>query len=225
MGIASFVIGLICLILSPFLNIFLILPSILALVLGIVDCIIKSKKKQSKGFSVAGIVLSVIALVLSILFLVFFIFAFDSLTDNILNVANSLADEVEILQSTTTYGVGESATIDDIKITLTSVDKDFKDYYSYASVDDDYTILKADFELENVGDYTEYVYYSDFTCYADQFSCDNFTYVEDGYFSESLSSGRKTVVSVYFEVPEDTDSIEIEFEPSYDSKITFDLSN
>ena len=39
MGIASFVIGLICLILSPFLSVFLILPAILGLVLGIIDVV------------------------------------------------------------------------------------------------------------------------------------------------------------------------------------------
>ena len=66
MGIASFVIGLTCLILSPFLSVFLILPAILALILGIVDTVIKSKKKLPKGLSIAGIVLSTIALAICI---------------------------------------------------------------------------------------------------------------------------------------------------------------
>ena len=67
MGIASFVIGLICLILSPFLSVFLILPAILGLVLGIIDVVRKSKKKEPRGLSIAGIVLSTIALVVCIL--------------------------------------------------------------------------------------------------------------------------------------------------------------
>ena len=66
MGIASFVIGLICLILSPFFSVFLILPSILGLVLGIIDVVRKSKKKESRGLSIAGVVLSTIALVVCI---------------------------------------------------------------------------------------------------------------------------------------------------------------
>lgn len=65
MGVASFVIGLICLLLSPFLSVFLLLPALLALVLGIVDTAIKSKKKLPKGLSIAGIVLSAIALVVA----------------------------------------------------------------------------------------------------------------------------------------------------------------
>ena len=65
MGVASFVIGLICWLLSPFLSVFLLLPALLALVLGIVDTAIKSKKKLPKGLSIAGIVLSAIALVVA----------------------------------------------------------------------------------------------------------------------------------------------------------------
>ena len=65
MGVASFVIGLLCLILSPFLSVFLILPALLAFILGIVDTVIKSKKNLPKGLSIAGIVLSSIALIIA----------------------------------------------------------------------------------------------------------------------------------------------------------------
>ena len=83
MGIASFVIGLICLIASPFLNIFLIIPAIIALILGIVDVVNKSKKKQSKGLSIAGIVLSSIAIASCIFFLVLIFNIFNLASDSI----------------------------------------------------------------------------------------------------------------------------------------------
>ena len=83
MGIASFVIGLICLIASPFLNIFLIIPAIIALILGIVDVVKKSKKKQSKGLSIAGIVLSSIAIASCIFFLVLIFNIFNLARDSI----------------------------------------------------------------------------------------------------------------------------------------------
>lgn len=83
MGIASFVIGLICLIASPFLNIFLIIPAIIALILGIVDVVKKSKKKQSKGLSIAGIVLSSIAIASCIFFLVLIFNIFNLASDSI----------------------------------------------------------------------------------------------------------------------------------------------
>lgn len=224
MGIASFVVGLTCLVLSPFLSVLLILPSILALILGIVDTIIKSKKNESKGLSIAGIVLSTLSLAVCILVTIFAVFVFDVASDTINNSIDSISEKTDI-----TVKVGESATLDDIKITLTSVDKNFKDYYDYANIDEDYKVIKANFEFENVGDYNKYVSYSDFECYADKFSCDNFYSVEDPYFYESIEPGKKAKGSVYFEVPKDSNKIEIEFDKiSYDNSMViyeFDMND
>lgn len=227
MGIASFVIGLVCLILSPFLSIFLILPAILALILGIVDTVIKSKKKLPKGLSIAGIVLSTIALAICILIVVFAVYVYNNASDAISSSLTNLESEIitEFEQEDITCNVGESATLDDVKVTLTSVEKDFKDYYDFASVEDGCKILKANFEFENVGDYSAYISSYDFTCYADKFSCDSFNSVEDGYFSESIASGKKATGSIYFEVPSDAETIEIEYDDSTysDGKIIFNI--
>lgn len=227
MGIASFVIGLICLILSPFLSVFLILPALLALILGIVDTVIKSKKKLPKGLSIAGIVLSTIALAICILIVVFAVYVYNNASDAISSSLTNLESEIitEFEQEDITCNVGESATLDDVKVTLTSVEKDFKDYYDFASVEDGCKILKANFEFENVGDYSAYISSYDFTCYADKFSCDSFNSVEDGYFSESIASGKKATGSIYFEVPSDAETIEIEYDDSTysDGKIIFNI--
>ena len=227
MGIASFVIGLVCLILSPFLSVFLILPAILALILGIVDTVIKSKKKLPKGLSIAGIVLSTIALAICILIVVFAVYVYNNASDAISSSLTNLESEIitEFEQEDITCNVGESATLDDVKVTLTSVEKDFKDYYDFASVEDGCKILKANFEFENVGDYSAYISSYDFTCYADKFSCDSFNSVEDGYFSESIASGKKSTGSIYFEVPSDAETIEIEYDDSTysDGKIIFNI--
>ena len=223
MGVASFVIGLICLILSPFLSVFLILPSILGLVFGIIDVVRKSKKKEPRGLSIAGIVLSTIALVVCILVTVLFVFIFNTAADTISNGLDYTNDELESQVTKINTEISEPATLNDVTVTLVAVDEDFKDYYSFASVDDDCKILKADFEFENVGDYTEYVSYSDFSCYVDKFSCDTFSSVEDSYFYASIGEGKKAKGSVYFEIPKDSETIEIEYDGgSYDgSKITF----
>lgn len=231
MGIASFVIGLSCLILSPFLSIFLILPSILALVLGIVDVVLKSKKKESKGLAIAGIVLSIIALLASIFIVVLGYYIYSSASNSIFDSVGILSNEInseisaDLVSDDITCKLGESATINDIKITLESVNKDFKDYYSFTSVKDGYTILKADFELENLGDYSASVYSSDFNCYADQLACDEFTFIRDTFYSTSINSGRRAKISICFEIPEDSDLIEIEFQPIewYSSKVIFEI--
>lgn len=227
MGIASFVIGLVCLILSPFLSVFLILPALLALILGIVDTVIKSKKKLPKGLSIAGIVLSTIALAVCVLIVVFAVYIYTNASDAISNSLSNLEDEIktEFQQEDITCNVGESATLDDVKVTLTSVEKNFKDYYDFATVEDGCQILKANFEFENVGDYSAYISSYDFTCYADKFSCDSFNSVEDGYFSESIAAGKKATGSIYFEVPTDAETIEIEYDDSTynDGKIIFNI--
>lgn len=50
-----------------------------------------------------------------------------------------------------------------------------------------------------------------FECYADGYACDSY-YGGDDDLSGTLSAGRSTVGSVYFEVPEDAQGIEIEYE-------------
>lgn len=219
MGIASFVIGIITLILSPFLNIYLILPSLLSLLLGIIDTVIKTKKKEPKGLSIAGIVLSSISLVLCIL-IVIGVYYFSG---TIINGIDSVKNEIQ--QDVISCGINEPVQINNIKITLKSVDKDFTDYLSYAIIDDDCTILKADFEFENIDEHDKTVSHSYFKCYADKFSCDKFNYVEDSYFYETIEPGRKASGSVYFEIPKDADNIEIEYEPYslFEQKVVFNI--
>lgn len=206
MGIASFVVGLLVLMLSPFLNILLVLPAILGLFLGIIDCVIKSKKKAAKGFAVAGVVLSAIALVVCIVITGVKYFLYDSIAFSFDN-----NNETTSLETIEVAGIGDTVSLDNVNITLLSIDYNFTDYYSYAYVDDDCVIIKADFEFKNLGEYTEYISYSDFNCYADKFECDSFYSVEDAFFHSSLESGETGTGTVYFEVPKDAEKIQIEF--------------
>ena len=220
MGIASFVVGLSCLMLSPFFNVFLVLPSILGLVLGIIDTIVKTKNKQSKGLSIAGIVLSSIALVVCAI-LTIGIYALSNYSTTSTNTS------VELISSDIYSSVGNSATSDNIKVDFKNVDLNFKKYNDYAFIPSGYTILKADFEFENVGNTYSLVSYNDFKCYADDFSCDEFYYVDNYFFSESLAPGEKYTASVYFEVPKSATSIDLEYDsnPSKEGKIIFNVKN
>lgn len=221
MGIASFVIGLICLLLSPFLSIFLILPAILALLLGIIDTIIKAKKKQSKGLAIAGIVLSTLALIVSISVIVLLYTFSGTIWNGIQSIAESIQDELQ--PSTINATTGETVTIGDIKVTLKSVNTNFTDFSEFAYVPENTKILKADFEFENTGDYTNAISSSYFRCYADQFSCDSFYYLTEDFY-ETIEPSRKSAISVYYEIPEDAELIEIEYNPTLASeKIVFSV--
>ena len=278
MGIASFVVGLLCLILSPFSSILFILPSILGLGLGILDILInnsknKNKKKKkniknnndkesktdksskdsigsddytvkvAKGISIAGIVLSTISLLLCIILTFAMYQIYGTVNSSFIDefLYNKISSSLEGISDSNSNGnldgnlsssldnitlngtVGETVTLEDLKVTLLSIEKDFKDYYDYVKIDEDYMVIKVNFEFENMGKYNEYVLYSDFECFADKFSCDEFNSLEDSYFYERIEPGSKVKGSVYFEIPRDAENLEIEFSPMYTQKIIFTI--
>lgn len=56
----------------------------------------------------------------------------------------------------------------------------------------------------------------DFQCYADDSICDEkYGLDSDSFIGTSLSSGRKTSGRIYYEVPEDAQSIELEYETDF----------
>lgn len=65
MGIASFVLGIISIVMGwiPFLCFIMLMTAIIGLILGIIDTIKKCKTNdKNKGFSIAGLVISAIAI-------------------------------------------------------------------------------------------------------------------------------------------------------------------
>ena len=69
MGVAALVLGIVSIIISfiPFCSVIVFIPAVVGLILGIVDTVKKSKNKEPKGMSIAGLVLSAIAIVVIIL--------------------------------------------------------------------------------------------------------------------------------------------------------------
>ena len=63
----------------------------------------------------------------------------------------------------------------------------------------------AEFEIENLDDSDLSIGSWSFTCYADDYVCDE-TYFDDNSFSviDSISAGKKIKGKVYYEVPENT---------------------
>lgn len=78
------------------------------------------------------------------------------------------------------------------------------------------------FAFINEGKSDESISFYDFDCYADGYACD-MHYNSDDSLSASISAGRQTMGSIYFEVPIDATSIEVEYETNVftDAKIKF----
>ena len=75
-------------------------------------------------------------------------------------------------------------------------------------------IVCLSFSVENVGSTDRHISYFDFECYADDAAAEAYYVVDDG-LSATISAGRKASGNVYFEVPKDAQSIEVEYETDF----------
>ncbi len=100
MGIASMVIGIVSAILGfiPFCNYFAFIPAIVGLVLGIVEVVLKSKKKEPKGMSIAGIALNGAAIILIFLWTIVFAGAAATSSGELEKIMKNIptADSIEV---------------------------------------------------------------------------------------------------------------------------------
>ena len=122
------------------------------------------------------------------------------------------------VESKTSFAVGESYEDRSVKITFVSANDDFTNYSRYAEIPAGYKVVEAIFTFENKGSDDFLATDMDFTCYADNESCDNFYSVNDTYmgFSDNLSSGKTASNrAVYFTVPENASSIVLEYETDF----------
>ena len=233
MGIASLVLGIISLIMSfiPVAGAFFVIFAILSIIFGIISL----AKGMDRGKSLAGIILSILAIIITIIY-VFIIggllagISESGLIDRAEEAVREIENNSYYNNSSSTdvlnkninkkYYIGDKFENDTLAITFLSKDLNFTDYNKYATIKDGYKIIRADFEIENIGSSNKYVSSSYFSCYADGYDCDSFWSVENGSFSTTLSSGKKIKASVYFQVPVDSKSISLEYETnSYNDEL------
>lgn len=153
--------------------------------------------------------------------LIFSLFAIGSGNDKASVSADSASDN----SKTTTQKadepvkveVGETLTTNTLKITYkSSADDKGAQYFPAASGN---KIIKLTFEIENISSTDQIVSVYDFKCYSDDVASSAYYYGDDGLSTTTLSSGRKATGNVYFEVPQNANSIDIEYETNYWSGI------
>ncbi len=112
------------------------------------------------------------------------------------------------------YKVGETLETGKVKITFQSVE----DYISdnmFIEPDEGNKYIRAYFVVENTGNTDTLVSSYDFDCYADDSVADSPLLTDKMLSSTTLSPGRKAEGYVYYEVPQNAQKIEIEYETSY----------
>ncbi len=117
--------------------------------------------------------------------------------------------------------VGEVLETNKVKITYVSTGE-YTDY-GYSEPKNGYKVVFVELKAENTGSDDILVSNVQFECYADNEAMDKYWGDYNDELSAELSAGRTTTGRVYFEVPEDAESIEFEYGPSFwgNKKATF----
>ena len=113
------------------------------------------------------------------------------------------------------FQVGDVVETNDFRITYISAGE-YKSDNEYLQPKDGYVYWEFEFKFENISDTDQAVSsIMDWECYADNSKVDQ-TYIgDDSGLDATLSSGRETQGTIYFEVPADAQNIELEYDINY----------
>ena len=104
------------------------------------------------------------------------------------------------------------------KVTMLEVIDDWKKYDEFTEPPKGYKIVAVKFEVENIGDSDEeYVSAAEFNMSADKIECEEYYWSGNDYktITDTVGKGNKTIGWVFWEVPKDAKSIEIDYNPSF----------
>jgi len=127
-------------------------------------------------------------------------------------VSSQSADETTAAPAEKKVNAGQEITLDNMKVKYISCNADYKDYDEYSAPKSGNKVVRAEFEFENTSNRD--ISLSNFDCYADNKKCEEF-YGADDYASptlETVSAGRTLTSIVYFEVPENAKTVELEMD-------------
>lgn len=240
LGVASLVLGIVGMLLSCL--IIGIVPCVIAFVLGIIAL---TQKDKQHGTAIAGIVCASIGVALFIM-VCLFIGLNDSdeatrkvettdvteIPDNskMEDIKKENANEPEATsqekQETESeekieFHIGDVIETKDLRISFLNAEE-YESDNQYIQPDDGYTYYKMDFEFENISDSDKYVSSFNFTCYADGYDMEQ-SYFDNMELDATLSAGKKTKGAVFFEVPDDSSEITLEYNTNFwaEDKVVF----
>lgn len=122
--------------------------------------------------------------------------------------------EEETTEATEFLGEGDTFDVDGLEITIDKVDLDYTDYedeYGWYDLDDGLKYVMVSFTYVNNDNSDRYVSIYDYDCYADGTLCEQQFGFEEEFMNANLSATRNVSFGVYFIVPEDAESVELEY--------------
>ena len=136
------------------------------------------------------------------------------------SIENTTTKTAETTTVKNVFNVGDSVIDGGLKITYVSAEE-WSGYSQYSKPAEGNKVIKVAFDFANEGDVDAYI--NSFYCYADNQAASDYFYVDDYFSVYTLSAGRSTSGNFYFEVPEDAEEIELEYEVNFwtDKKAIF----
>lgn len=114
-------------------------------------------------------------------------------------------------EASDSFSIGDIVETDYMRITFVSADQ-YIEENEFMQPKEGYEYWRFEFNFENISDTDQTVSsMMDWECYADNQNVDQTWLVDDNGLDATLSPGRTTQGAVYFEIPEDAESIEIEY--------------
>ena len=229
LGIASMILGIISILTACIA--FGIVPGIVGAILAIIALCQKDKKH---GTAIAGLTCSIIGIIIFAIMALFVNGVSDSSKESTgtqvsvsatqegsaavsESTPESKVEEVEV-PSDTVISPGYTFDADGLQVTINDFDLDFTDYedeYGWNAPADGTKYIMIDVSYQNNSKDDKYVSIYDFQCYADDTDCEqNYSVVDNSSLNANISSGRKTSYKIAFVVPQDAQSIELEYETS-----------
>lgn len=119
------------------------------------------------------------------------------------------------------FSVGEIVETSNLRITFVSA-KEYQSDNEFIQPEDGNVYYEMKFEVENISDTDQNISSWDFVCYADNYDMEQ-AYMDGMDLDATLSEGKKTKGSVFFEVPKDAKEIFLEYETNFwtEDKIIF----
>ncbi len=200
--------------------------SFIGLVISLVDLSKKDKTRKHTCAIIGAIIGGILTMLL------WFFYAISSSTTDAdatktttTQSSEQLDDSADATENSETekkdyFEVGESFDNGSLKITINNTSTDFTDYadeYGFNTPNDGMKYVMADFTYENIGENgDEYASISDFDCFADNSTCEQeFGLDDNDFYNTNLSPGRNVSFRVYFQVPVNASSIELEYKENF----------
>ncbi len=197
LGILAFVLAISCL-LAP-----------AGLIVGIIDLAVKDKvvkENEEKSLSVAAVCIGTVVTIL----MGVGAFIFIRTVQNVNAIEAAQENAIETVQ----VNVGDSFIYDNLKITINSYNPDYEVHWYDQKEGMKYVRVGVTFENMSRSD-SLYASCSDFSLYADNMACEYELVDSDCIVVAKLGPGRKASGGLYFLVPLDAESIELEYSESF----------